>query len=413
MHCLVFEMKDVRSYIRMITSIVVGLLLSKFNEDGETVATKVQDSERQFAAIDDKQVADLRAMIGKPIRSERPHITELNSDAIRHYAYGIGDRNPLFTDPDYAREHGGVQLAPPSTLLAMDKVFSGYVTGLPGIHAMYAGATFDFERPIRVGDRLVGTSALKELIERPSRFAGRSFQQIYEILFHDQNGELVCTGHSYCFRVERDQARENKKYDEIKVEWTPDQIAEIGERYVEEDARRRGATPRYVEDVSVGDRLPRITKGPYTATTAVAYLLGWGGLYVRAHGDAFDLYARHPALAIPNEWGVPEPPERVHWDPILASRVGVPGAYDYGPERVSWLGQVVTDWMGDAGFLKHLDTQVRRHNLIGELVTLDGEVTAVDAATGEVELKLDAVNQDDLESARGTATVVLPKRPVA
>lgn len=371
---------------------------------------EMQPSEREFAAIDDQQVADLRAMIGKPIRSERPHVTELNGDAIRHYAFGIGDRNPLYTDPDYAAAHGGVQLAPPSALLAMNKVFSGYVTGLPGIHAMYAGATFDFERPLRVGDKLVGSPTLKEVIERPSRFAGRSWQQIYEVPFHDESGQLVATGQSYCFRIERDSAREKGKYEEIRVEWTPEQIAEIGDRYIEEEGRRRGATPRYVEDVSIGDTVPRLTKGPYTATTAVAYLLGWGGLYVRAHADAFDLYRRHPALGIPNEWGVPEPPERVHWDPDLARRVGVPGAYDYGPERVSWMGQVVTDWMGDAGFLKHLDVQVRRHNLIGELVTCDGEVTAVDTATGAVEVKLHAVNQDDLESARGTATVILPQR---
>jgi len=364
--------------------------------------------EREFAQISDNEIALLRSMIGQPIRSDRPHITELTSDAIRHYALGIGDRNPLWNDPGYAAAHGHEQLAPPSALLAMGKVFSGYVTGLPGIHAMYAGTTFDFVRPPKVGDRLVGNATLKDLIERPSRFAGRSFQQIYEVPFHDQSGKLVCTGHSYCFRIERDSARDAKKYDEIRVEWTPDEIAEIAQRYRDEEARRRGATPRTIGSVKVGDILPQLTKGPYTATTAIAYLLGWGGLYVRGHGDAFDLFQRHPALAIPNEWGVPEPPERVHWDPDLARRVGVPGAYDYGPERVSWLGHVVTDWMGDDGFLQYLDVQVRRHNVIGELVTCSGTVTAVHPDTRTVEIKLEATNQDGHESARGTARVVLP-----
>lgn len=374
------------------------------------MASETGQTEREFAQISEEQVEQLRSMIGKPIRSDRPHVTQLTSDAIRHYALGIGDRNPLWTEPEYAAAHGRQQMAPPTALLAMDKVFSGYVTGLPGIHAMYAGATFEFERAPEVGDQLTGSATLKELIERPSKFAGRSWQQIYEVPFHDANGDLVCTGHSYCFRIERDSAREAKKYDEIRVEWTPEQIAEIAQRYRDEEARRRGATPRYVQDVTVGDRLPALTKGPYTATTAIAYLLGWGGLYVRAHADAFDLFARHPALGIPNEWGVPEPPERVHWDPDLARRVGVPGAYDYGPERVSWLGHVVTDWMGDDGFLQYLDVQVRRHNVLGELVTCDGEVSAVDTTTGVVELTLNAVNQDGHESARGTARVQLPKR---
>jgi acyl dehydratase len=378
-----------------------------------SVSHEVQESEREFASVDMRQVDSLRAMIGKPIRSDRPHITELNDDAIRHYAFGIGDRNPLWTDPSYAAARGRTQLAPPTALLAMDKVFSGYVTGLPGIHAMYAGATFEFERPLTVGDRLTGSATLSELIERPSRFAGRSWQQIYTIPFHDADGALVCTGRSYCFRIERDSARAKGKYDDVEVTWTPEQIQEIAARYVAEDARRRGDVPRYVEDVQVGDALPPISKGPYTATTAIAYLLGWGGLYVRAHGDAFDLFSRHPALGIPNEWGVPEPPERVHWDHDLARRVGVPGAYDYGPERVSWMGQVATDWMGDDGFLKRLDVQVRRHNLIGELVTCDGVVAGVDTATGAVDVTLNAVNQDGEESARGTATIILPHRPAS
>jgi acyl dehydratase len=100
----------------------------------------------------------------------------------------------------------------------------------------------------------------------------------------------------------------------------------------------------------------------------------------------------------------------VHWDPILAARVGVPGAYDYGPERCSWMSHVATDWMGDDGFLRRINVQVRRHNLIGELVTLGGSVRSVDAATGVVELELIATNQDGHESARGTAEVVLPRR---
>ena len=63
-----------------------------------------------------------------------------------------------------------------------------------------------------------------------------------------------------------------------------------------------------------------------TADAVRHYAHGIGDRNPRGHGDAVDLFTRHPALAIPNEWGVPEPPERVHWDPDLARRVGVPGS---------------------------------------------------------------------------------------
>lgn len=369
----------------------------------------------RFPGISDEALDDLRAMIGKEVRRGDPYIELLSADAIRHYALGIGDPNPLWIDAEYASStvHGAL-LAPPSILYATDRIVSGYVSGLPGVHAMFAGTDFEWRRRLRRDDIIHGTATLKDLVERPSKFAGRSVQQIYEVTFRDADGDVVAVADSWCFRTGRDDARDRKKYDdeggEEQKHWSREEIDDIAEQYRAQEARRRSATPRFVEDVTVGEELPPIVKGPYTATTAIAYLRGWGGLYVRAHGDAFDLYQRHPALAIMNEHGVPEPPERVHWDNELAQRVGVPGAYDYGPERVSWLGHVVTDWMGDDGFLARLRVEVRRHNLLGDLVTCRGDVVDVDPATGSVEARLEAHDHRGNESARGTATVVLPTR---
>jgi acyl dehydratase len=365
-----------------------------------------------FGSITDEALADLRGSIGKEVRRGQPYIEELNADAIRHYAFGIGDQNPLWVDRDYAESSPHGHQAPPTILYAMDKILSGYVSGLSGVHAMFAGTTFRWERRLVAGDRLRGVARLKDLVERPSKFAGRSVQQIYEVEFFDREGQRVAVAESYCFRTERDAARDIGKYASTAADsptWTSEQLAEIGAAYRRQEELRRGAEPRYVEDVRVGDGLPELLKGPYTATTAVSYLLGWGGLYVRSHGHAFKLFEEHPGLAIPNEMGVPEPPERVHWDPDLARRVGVPGAYDYGPERVSWMGHVVTDWMGDAGFMSELDVQVRKHNLIGDLVTVGGTVTGVDVETGEVRLSLKAHDHRGDESARGSAVVLLPR----
>jgi acyl dehydratase len=118
-----------------------------------------------------------------------------------------------------------------------------------------------------------------------------------------------------------------------------------------------------------------------------------------------DLYERHPALAIPNEYGVPEPPERVHWDNEMAQRVGVPLAYDYGPERVAWLGHLVTDWMGDEAMIEELYVEVRRHNLLGDLVRNRGRVREVDLESRRVHLELTAENQRGESVATGWAIV--------
>jgi hypothetical protein len=249
---------------------------------------------------------------------------------------------------------------------------------------------------------------LHALIEKPSKFAKRAIQQIYRTTFKNQRGEVVCEADSWCFRTERDTARERGKYkSDGPHRYSAEELAAIKGAYQTEAIR--GATPRRWDDVSVGEPIPEVVKGPLTVTSVVAFVQGWGSLYVRAHGLAFEMFDRHPALGIPNDFGVPEPPERVHWDEAMARAVGVPGAYDYGPERVAWLGHLVTNWMGNAGFLRRLNAKVLRHNLIGDTTWCRGRVTGK-AADGLVTLELTGTNQRGETIASGTAEVVLPTR---
>jgi acyl dehydratase len=353
-----------------------------------------------FPAITDAALAALRARVGQEVPRPEPYVEVATRDAIRHWAHGIGDRNPYWA---------AARVAPPTILFAMDRIVSGYVGGLPGIHAMYGGTDFRWRRAIREGDRLVGRSVLLPLEEKASQFARRAIKQTYRTTFVDDAGAVVAEADSWCFRTERDTARERKKYAPVEPHrYDAAAVDRIREAYAREAPR--GATPRYVEEVAAGESLSEVVKGPLTVTSIIAFVQGWGSLYVRAHGLAFDLFARHPALGIPNAFGVPEPPERVHWDEALARAVGVPGAYDYGPERVAWLGHLVTNWMGDAAMLLRLAVQVRRHNLIGDTTWCRGRVRAVDTATGHVTLDLDAVNQRDESIARGEAVVALPQR---
>jgi len=355
-----------------------------------------------FPTITDEALAALRARLGQPVRRPEPYVEVATRDAIRHWAHGIGDRNPHWV---------AARQAPPTILFAMDRVVSGYVGGLPGIHAMYGGTDFRWRREIREDDRLIGDSVLLDLEEKPSAFAKRAIKQTYRTTFKDASGAVVCEADSWCFRTERDTARERAKYQPVEPHrYSGEEIERIKRAYTDEQVR--GATPRYLEDVKAGEALPEVVKGPLTVTSIVAFVQGWGSLYVRAHGLAFELFDRHPALGIPNAFGVPEPPERVHWDEALARAVGVPGAYDYGPERVAWLGHVVTNWMGDSGRLARLAVQVRRHNLIGDTTWCRGSVTstAVVDGRGEATLSLTAVNQRAETIAAGQAVVVLPRR---
>jgi len=359
--------------------------------------------------ITDEAVTQLRAKLGHVISSSHaPYLTETSRDASRHWAEGIGDRNPLWTDPRQGMSSPWKKpLCAPTILYAFDRLAIGYRGGLPGVHSMFGGSDWRWHRPIGWGERIHAVVRFVDLIERKSEFAGRSFQQISEITFKTDSEETVAVARSWGFRVERRAAEQRGKYREVTVtRYTPGDLATISERYRSEQIRGRQA--RFAGEVSVGEAIPEIIRGPYTVTTAVAFEQGWGGLFIKAHGQAMDYFDRHPNAGILNEFGVPEPPEAVHWDNDLARRVGVPAAYDYGPERIGWIGTMLTNWMSDAGFLERLHVQVRRHNIVGDLTTCGGSVTALDPETGVVEIGVWARNQRGETTASGEATVRLP-----
>jgi hypothetical protein len=255
---------------------------------------------------------------------------------------------------------------------------------------------------------------LKDLIEHQTRFAGRTFQQIYTTKFFNQQGDKVAECDSWVFRTDRDEARERgTKYTEARgrVErYTDEEIAEFYKIYQAEEIR--GATPRYWEDVEEGEALPRMMKGPMTVTGFIAYAQGWGGLYIRANKLAAKMVMKHPGLGIKNRFNVPDCPERVHWDEGFALEVGAPGAYDYGPERCSWLTHHLTNWMGDAGFLHKAKCQIRRHNPDGDALYIDGGVTRKFVEDGKhlVEIQQRAVTHRGEFSASGASIVELPSR---
>jgi len=153
-------------------------------------------------------------------------------------------------------------------------------------------------------------------------------------------------------------------------------------------------------------------KGPMTVTGFIAYAQGWGGLYIRANRIAWKQIDAHPGLGIKNKFGIPDCPERVHWEEDFARQVGTPGAYDYGPERCSWLTHHMTDWMGDHGFLRHATCKIRRHNPEGDLLIIRGKVTGKRVENGRhlIDIEQEARQQDDELSVLGTGTVELLSR---
>jgi acyl dehydratase len=367
------------------------------------------------ARITDEGIAKIRARIGQGFPGRRPWRTEASADAIYHLAYAIGDLNPLYVDPDYARRsRWGRLVAPPIIVQSMDTLravgHSGLPEGLPGVHSIWTGCHYEWERPVLEGDRIRHECYLKDVVEREGEFGGgRSLAQTYEAKYWNQHDEYMGLRQVTYMRFERQKTAEKKKYGTIELAtWTKPEI----DRLMDEYRSYERTTRRHWDDVTVGEKLPRVLKGPLTPTAEIAFE-SFFGVYLVGNIVAARLYEKHPALMIPNEQGVPEPPQRVHWDNHFTNRLlGLPGAYDLGPVRCSWMIQALTDWIGDDGRITKISTQYRKFNYMGDVTWAEGEVTEKFERDGRgyVRCNLWTRNHRDEITAKGVAEAEMVRR---
>jgi acyl dehydratase len=379
-------------------------------------ASKAWSEQASYRQITPEMIKNERWRVGKELSWVQPHVEVATKDAIRHWANGIGDRNPLWTDESYAaRTRWRDIIAPPSMVMCLDRnILGSSMRGFPGVHSWQLGNTFEWHAPILRDTPVAGTTIMEDMHEVESRYAGGIAvdQTIKLDLRHRESGELLCTARTFIRRFSRTEAARTQKYGKRERHvYTDDELTHIADMYRSE--RIRGAEPRYVEDVTVGDRLPSIVRGPLTVSDCLAFVIAWGGAYIFAHGNAWDFFSKHPGAFPPDQWNVPDTPERTHYVDEFAQRVGAPAAFDYGPQRVAWAQTMCTNWIGDAGDLLSHTTRLPRPNYHGDCVYIDGRVTAVDTDTGIVSIALTGRNQVEELVLGSEATVRLPRRTAA
>jgi acyl dehydratase len=365
----------------------------------------------------DEMLAEMRTLIGTELRTEacvnNEYATRL---AILRFAEGIGDDNPLWTDPAYAATtpHGTL-IAPPSFIFAC---LASVQVGWRGLGGFHAETKLKFHRTIRVGDRITARvffDGFDGPIEE-SKFGGRRIKDYVRQEYRNQDDALVTEFICSRMRFERTemQNRAPSRAVELPHPWTEKEIADIEEKILAE--RPRGATPRYWEDVRVGDEVDTITKGPLGLTDEIAYIAAGAAPIPRvaAHGVALRRYRRHPKWAFrdPATHAL-EPVYSVHYNDYAARLQGAQAAYDVGIQRTCWGIHVLTNWMGDTGILKSVTHQYRSHVYLSDVVRLGGRVEAkeIDADGNHVvRLTTWANNQRNQNVMPGTAVISLPHR---
>jgi acyl dehydratase len=381
--------------------------------------------------LTDESVELMRRRIGYPNPTLRFGVVEdpwniaATDDAIRRWSICIGDDNPFYCRPDYAaKTRWGRVIAPPAFEKSMGISRNAVMEpeaahetskALRGVQLFHSGGENFYYRPIVEGTKLYRTRYVAKVEDKKSEFSGRSVLVTNGLALWDDSDAVFVDGVDWFIHSERKPKKDSsQKY--VKDEpahYTDDQLAEIEAAY---DAEyRRGADTLFLEDVVVGQTLPRMVKGPLTVTDMINLHMGAGWLIYGnwpnrlAYENRKKLRGFYSRDAF-NAW---DTIQRVHWDSDLARDVGVNMMYDIGPTRQLHLSNYLTNYAGDDAWIYRIRFEFRRFNYMGDVTWLTGTITdaRIDDTLGPlIELSISGINQRGNENIRATATILVASR---
>ncbi|MBM4405975.1 MAG: acyl dehydratase [Chloroflexi bacterium] len=389
--------------------------------------TKSYAKDEHTGKITDEGIERMRARIGveMPKKPWQTWNEVATLDAIRHFAYGYGDDNPLWIDAEHgAKSRWRNNIAPPSFLYSMGVTEKKEISeedrkkgggALAGVHAFWSGDEVEWFRPVYVGDKIWEKRFIQSVEKKQSAFAGVSVVTRDRTMYINNRGEVVCNWDRLFVRAERKttEGGERKKHEKIeRGQYAEEDLKKIEAAYDAEE--RRGDSPRYWEDVKEGDIVTPVVHGPLLMSDEIAWHQGNGRWEIFPHHVGLKLRRRHPGFYTLNDWGVPEAVMRCHWDDNYARKVGNPFAYDNGIMRSSWMMHLVTNWMGDDGWLWKVKDRIIAFNYYGDTSWVTGKVArkyiAQENGAHVAEIEVSCDDQRGRKTALATATVLLPSK---
>ena len=341
---------------------------------------------------------------------------------IRSFANGVGDWNPLYRDEEYANESPYKGLtAPPFFVYSILPAAPQF--GFRGLGGFNAQNELHFYKPIRPGMHIEPTSQFKDFEIKEGK-AGKMVFEHFEQRYEDQDGNLICLFDQMNIRVERAAMRKStekktkteKKGPKLELHhpWTDEELEELENEILTE--KLRGKEPRFWEDVQEGEILKPVIKGPIGLSDMVAFFLG-GATPVRPFGHELVVRDKHKHSAWyfrdPETYAI-EPVYAVHYNKYAAkSQTGIAWPYDVGIQRHCWQGHLLTNWMGDTGWLKMARAEYRGFVYLSDVIKIGGKVVKKyidDDGEPCVDIETYAENQRGQQTMPGYATIALPSR---
>ncbi len=368
----------------------------------------------------------------------------LTEETVKAYAASIGDINPLYSDTKYAKEGPyGCLIAPGTALiLVRNAMWHGARRrgGWP-IANFHSGTAWEFFDVLRVGTGFKTSSVGKEIIEKPGA-QGNLFFFITDVNYWDLRGDLLGKCYGTLIMVPREEMGtsrtmsverlgERMMYERGTGQYNQEKVEDIID--LVEKGKPRGKEVLYWEDVKEGDKLPSFVLPPWTDQDyAGPGMIRQGppraynfeaGYQMRRHiqqeGFGGNAYT-HPVSRWPWSAGAE------HGDALMAAYRGQALPFDWGGQRSQIPQALMSNWMGDNGFIRRLQMALRRPMYYGDLGVYNGEVVkkfkevqkggaGEGAVSGEntyyaVGIKYEGRNHEDQVFVQGTSTVYLPSR---
>lgn len=306
-------------------------------------------------------------MSERTIDSLEPRIGETNDSVqglsvepgkVAEFAAAVGHDEPMFKDSDVAAQLGFERIPAPPTF-TRTSLFPryrppgtgrlGFDVGFDKRYELHGEQSYVFERPVFVGDTLSATTTLTNAYEREGSQGGIMTFAILETKFTDETGDPIVNERQTL--IESDGPLSGDKPDNGDVQGaTPD-----GARIRLEEGKFDSVDS--VETINIGDTGPILIVENLAPQDFVRY--------AGASGDF----------------------NPIHFDDQYARELGNAGVFGQGMLTAGYAGRYVTDWFGIAS-LQQFRTRFTARVWPGDTLTIQGDVTGIDAQTITAELSV-------------------------
>jgi acyl dehydratase len=329
-----------------------------------------------------KMLADWKKLVDKggywladQITPETPFCVSfrnITKEVIAGWASNSGDHNPLFWDENYARstKWGGI-IASPFFLTAICHVGRPkqelvVPPELGERSEILGGNRWKLYKPVRPGDTLRVYAGQNPIVDR-TRADGkglRMFDHTGYFKFFNQKDELIAeiTGTLFIMIRPPDQKAEQEKVASFPgftdYKYSEKELKAIAGMH---DAEvRRGKSPRFWEDVNVGDELQPVAQGPITLWDSLVSNIGHVFVNPSVVHHTWEYGKKNPGFPVdPIATRFVKDPEtnvsyfqcEHHHTDHVAHLLGKPMAFGYHAEFEHTLSRCLCNWMGDDGFV--------------------------------------------------------------